>query len=1022
MRLLIPFFCLVRLLPRAAAAGLLFGGLALAATVARAEVVRDGTIGPGAGIQPAGPDYVIGQGMGETRGVNLFHSFLHFSLLSSESANFAGDAMIQNVISRVTGGSVSSLDGLLSSEIPNVYLINPAGVIFGRNARLELAGSFHASTADYLVLGEGGGRFDATNLGETVLAVAPPTAFGFLGPPAPIEVQGSLLEVTPGATLSLVGGDLSIAAESHPESALFENSTLVAPGGELLLASVASAGEVVPDSASDPLDVSGFSALGQIQVTGPGFYNAAFNVEGEPSGRVVIRGGQLTLEAGASILATTAGPDDHPGTAVDIGLSGDMRMDRSEIGASTRGLGRAGDVLIIIGGRLEMIGDPVTPFFTNIGSRSFGFEEGGMMVGGGNGGVVLIEASDLVMGDGTFIQTTTFSPGRAGDIILRLSGSLEMVTEDSFSFISSSSAGPIAALIDPSIDPEAFNPAGSGDAGTLRIEADKVFLKEGPGAFFTGLAVQVRSDAVGNPDGGSLEIDARSVEVLDGAQINGAIFKGAGSGGAITINADSILLRGVALNEDGSVLFVGDFFPAGIFSTVGTTFSTFGGTTARGGDVVITARDLTIADGAQIRNAADFPSSGNAGNTFLEVQNLTLRNSGGVYTDSFGFGDGGRMVVRADQILIEGPSVAPSFSGTGLFARGGTGARSSGEIDVQTGTLVILAGGQINTSTSGMAQGGMTLVEADEIIISGTDTAEDDPAFPSGPQGTPSQISSDSSIFGPFVAFSGGDGGNVTIRAGDLTVEDLGIVAARTITTGRGGNLDIFTNTTTVRNGGEITVVSSAEGDAGDIRIETLNLEVQDAAITAEADSADGGNIDVAAGNMLLVDGGQITATVGGGVGDGGNVTLEGGFVILRNGEITANAFGGRGGNILITTPVFLADPGTTLSASSELGIAGTVQVNSPETDIEGAVIAPEASYLDAAALMNERCAAQRTAELSSFVVMGNDGLASGPDALLSSPGGAALPGTTPLLARSAPLPRAIGSAPPALLISCGSE
>ena len=99
---------------------------------------------------------------------------------------------------------------MLRSEIAgaNLYLLNPSGVLFGPNASLDVSGSFHVSTADFLRFADGA-KFSA-NLGqESVLTVAPPAAFGFLGNnPAPITIQGSTLQVPGGKALSVVGGDM----------------------------------------------------------------------------------------------------------------------------------------------------------------------------------------------------------------------------------------------------------------------------------------------------------------------------------------------------------------------------------------------------------------------------------------------------------------------------------------------------------------------------------------------------------------------------------------------------------------------------------------------------------------------------------------------------------------------------------------------------------------------------------------------------------------------------------------------
>ena len=221
----------------------------------KAEVTLDGTLGPVGSLD--GPNFVIPDTVGQTVGTNLFHSFGLFNINTGESATFTGPAAIDNVISRVTGGSQSFIDGPLRSEIQsaNLWFINPAGVLFGQHASLDIQGSSHVSTADYLKLGDGG-RFEATSPENSVLTVAPPEAFGFLGErqPAGIAVQGSLLQVPAEETLSVVGGDIQIA-----------DGSLYAPGGRIDMVSVASPGEVLPNAPD--LGVASFERLGRIEVS-----------------------------------------------------------------------------------------------------------------------------------------------------------------------------------------------------------------------------------------------------------------------------------------------------------------------------------------------------------------------------------------------------------------------------------------------------------------------------------------------------------------------------------------------------------------------------------------------------------------------------------------------------------------------------------------------------------------------------------------------------------------------------------
>src|SRR2546427_1411 len=118
-------------------------------------VVLDGKLGPSGPL--SGPNYNVTADLGRTVGNNLFHSFLRFNLDAGDVATFSGPANIQNILTRVTGGSASSIDGTIRSSITsaNFFLINPAGILFGPNAALDVSGSFAVSTASYLKLADG---------------------------------------------------------------------------------------------------------------------------------------------------------------------------------------------------------------------------------------------------------------------------------------------------------------------------------------------------------------------------------------------------------------------------------------------------------------------------------------------------------------------------------------------------------------------------------------------------------------------------------------------------------------------------------------------------------------------------------------------------------------------------------------------------------------------------------------------------------------------------------------------------
>jgi filamentous hemagglutinin family protein len=463
----------------------------------KAEVTLDGSLGPTGPIPLVNQNFEIPDTVGQTVGPNLFHSFSLFNINTGESATFTGPAAIDNVISRVTGGSQSFIDGLLSSKIEsaNLWFINPAGVLFGEHASLDIQGSFHVSTADYLKLGDGG-RFEATNPENSVLTVAPPEAFGFLGErqPAGIAVQGSLLQVPAGETLSVVGGDIRIA-----------DGTLYAPGGRIDMVSVASPGEVLPNAPD--LGVASFARLGRIELSHSSSErplvdsslspevrgNEIGNVDasGEGGGRIFIRGGEFVAD-NAWIFAHTRGSEE--GQGIDIRVTGQVTMrNRARITAGAFGSGSGGDVTVEAGS-LEMRNGAYIGAFASFGS--------------GPGGNVTVTADRVFLsGDGaTFIDifagTGIFARSITGNIT---------VTADNL---------------------EVRNGAEI-SAANVTVTADSVFLSDDFGAINFGSATGI--------SGRSITVTADNLEVRNGAEISASSFA-TELGGNVTVTADRVFL------------------------------------------------------------------------------------------------------------------------------------------------------------------------------------------------------------------------------------------------------------------------------------------------------------------------------------------------------------------------------------------------------------------------------------------------------------------------------------------------
>lgn len=304
-----------------------------------AEVITDGTLGKVTTLEGefSKGEFSISHDLGQQLGGNLFHSFQTFNINTGETATFTGPNSVENILARVTGEERSLIDGTLRSEIPNanLYLLNPNGILLGEQASLDIQGSFHASTADYLRLGENG-RFSASSPANSVLTVASPTAFGFLGHPAPITIQGSHIEVPESKTLSIMGGDLEIT-----------DSFLWAPSGYINLASVASTGEIVPTSSD--LVVTTFDKLGKIELSQSSFAQLwetgpNLNVSGDRRGQIFIRAGQFILDKAWIVADTYA---EQQGLGIDIFVDGDMHlMNGANLTADNYGKGQGGHITI----------------------------------------------------------------------------------------------------------------------------------------------------------------------------------------------------------------------------------------------------------------------------------------------------------------------------------------------------------------------------------------------------------------------------------------------------------------------------------------------------------------------------------------------------------------------------------------------------------------------------------------------------------------------------------------------------
>ncbi len=282
---------------------------------------------------------------GNNVGTNLFHSFGQFSvgtgdIAQFQTSNLIPNASMNNILGRVTGGNPSAIFGTIDSATyypsANLFLMNPAGFLFGPNATVNVGGMMHVTSADYLKLADGNLFNAIPNVAaDAMLTTFPVAAFGFSGSnPAAIAVQGSQLTVANGTGLSLVGGNRGFtytdpdtgATPSVPGGVTMTGGKLSAPGGQIGIASLASPGEILHQTMVVGPNINGetFTDRGPISMSG----GATLNVSGNGGGTIRILSGQFIMD-NAFLVANTTGSSEWDAGRHQSGRDRGYRIDQS---------------------------------------------------------------------------------------------------------------------------------------------------------------------------------------------------------------------------------------------------------------------------------------------------------------------------------------------------------------------------------------------------------------------------------------------------------------------------------------------------------------------------------------------------------------------------------------------------------------------------------------------------------------------------------------------------------------------
>jgi filamentous hemagglutinin family protein len=973
------------------------------------QVIGDSTLGAESSLVTSPVPGILQIDGGATRGTNLFHSFSDFSIPSNGIAYFNNNALIQNIISRVTGSSISNIDGLIAANgTANLFLINPNGIIFGSNASLRIGSSFLASTGSSVNFVDGT-QFSATPTSNPpLLTISVPLGLQFGGNPGSIQVQGSALQVSNGKTLALVGGNVQL-----------NDALLEAPGGRVELGGLAGVGTIglLVDGSNLSLSFPDALARADISLNNGSLVSARAG----GGGSIAISAENFTIARESGLrtgIASELGSTDSKAGDIEINATGAVNItEASFITNSVRpnAVGNGGDI--------------------NITAGSFSLTNGARLIsstfGRGDAGNVTITARDTVSlsGSGTVYNTVEQGGvGKGGNITIT-TGSLSLTD-----------GAQLQVLTD-----------GRGDAGNVTIVArDNVFLsgvdRDG---FATGILNTVERRGLGNA--GGINITTGSLSLTDGAQLV-STTAGRGNAGSVTITArDTVTLGG---------RFVRGFYSS-IFSNVEPK------AVGNGGDINITTGSLSLIDDAQLVAATQ--GQGNAGNititardtvSFQEGGNSEVRSGAYTIVSSGAVGEGGDLTITTASLLVtDGAQLATNTLGEGnagnltITARDtvyfkdssafsnveSTAVGKGGDINITTASLLVTDGSQLQTRTSGQGNAGNVTITADDTVsFDGYDR-----------EGLPSAVLSDvgsgavgkggdinittASLFLTNAAFLSagtrgqGDGGNITLNATNLEAVNSGQVLTISFSSGKagnitlnvadrvtlsgdsgllantsrnstanGGDLNITTRQLVVQDGSQVNVSSQGSGNAGSLIInaDSITLHNQGRLLASTA-SGEGGNINLQVQDLILMRRNSLVSAQANNNGNGGNITINAPFIVAvpgENSDIIANAFRGRGGNINIMVQGIYgleSRPQLTtfsdINASSEFGINGTVQINTPDVDpSRGLTELPvEPVNVEVA----QGCQAGGTQASIEFFNTGKGGLAPNPYEPLSSNG-----------------------------------
>ncbi|MCC5600733.1 two-partner secretion domain-containing protein [Nostoc favosum] len=899
------------------------------ASPAQAQITPDNTLSSEASqlnqnliINGALGDKIDG---GATRGSNLFHSFSEFNIQDGQRVYFVNPSGIENILTRVTGGNASNIFGTLGVDgAANLFLINPNGILFGQNARLDVQGSFVGTTANGVQFGNQG-LFSATNPQAPPLLTIQPSALWFNQlnqnaaiqnnsvAPAGIDAAGFNaygLRVPDSKSLLLIGGNVSM-----------DKGQLNANGGRVELGGLGEPGTVALGVDGDNLSLIFPENVGRASVSLTN--QAGIYVTGAGGGNIAVNARNLEI-LGGTIL--TAGIGQGLGTPETV----------------------AGDITLNATGEIKVAGGSIVRNLVRLGSQ-------------GNGGKITIDSGSFSLQDGAALTASTSGVGNAGNVTVGAKNAVDLADASILSTVEAGGVGKGgnidinaatlsltdgAQLLTTTDEASDTQPAGRGDAGNVNVlVTGAVDIAGKKNRFPSGIGSYVSTGTVGN--GGNITIDSGDFSLSDGAKLV-ASTSGVGNAGNVTVGAKNAV----------------DLADAYIFSTVSA------GGVGKGGNIDINAATLSLTDSAQLLTTTGGASDtqpagrGDAGNVNVlvtgavdiagekngfpsgirsNVETGTVGNGGNITIDSgdFSLSDGAKLTASTSGVgnagnVTVGAKNAVSFADAGILSEvsaGGVG--KGGNIDINAATLSLTDGAQLLTTTDGASDtqpaGRGDAGNVNVKVTGAFDIAGKKNGFPSG--------------IGSYVSTGTvGNGGNITIDSGDFSLSDGAGLTAETRGQGNAGNVTVGAKNAVFLVNASIfsTVEAGGVGKGGNIDINAATLSLTDSAQlltltrgasdTQPAGRGDAGNVNVLVTGAVDIAGeknrflsGIFSLVETGTVGNGGNITIDSGDFSLSDGaQLSASTFGqGNAGNVTVRAKdaISLANNGGILSIVEAGGV-----------------------------------------------------------------------------------------------------